>query len=147
MWIDRGRPFIFIKFDHAGPRKPAIEGEGSEGIWLRLLNNCNVPITVSTFDLGTGDPGLGVNYAVVQMGGSPVTTTHPAGYSFHVVTSSVINPGKNFLFSIPRNHLSADWHIQVRFEFALPEPRLGIQPYGLVSYSWTDLPQEVRDRP
>ena len=56
--IDPAEPYVYIKFDHIGRRKPATEGEGSEGLWLRLVNNCNLPITVFTFDLGTGDPEL-----------------------------------------------------------------------------------------
>jgi hypothetical protein len=144
--IDPTLPFVFIKFDHAGPRQAAIEGEGSDGIWFRIVNNCRVPITVETFDPGTADPGVGINYAVVPNPATPSGRPHPDGYSFHVVTSSVVGPGRNILFSLPLRNMGSDWHIEVRFEFALPEIRSGTQPHILTSFYWTDLPKALRDQ-
>jgi len=145
--IDQSHPFVFIQFDHVGPRKAAAEGEEPVGLWLRLINNCRVPVVVDTFDPGTGDPGTGMNYAVVLNENAPANAAHPEGYSFHVVTSSIIWPGKNLLFGMPRNHLGPKWHIQVRFQFVLAEPKSGIQPYSLASFFWVNLPKQVREQP
>ena len=49
--IDGSKPYAYVSFDHIGDRRPAAESEESKGLWLRLVNNCNLPITIMTFDL------------------------------------------------------------------------------------------------
>ncbi len=44
--LDGSRPYAYLQFDHVGVRKPIEAGEGSEGLWLRIVNNCVVPIAV-----------------------------------------------------------------------------------------------------
>ena len=63
--IDGTKPFVYIKFDHIAARKPVLEEENPKGIWLRLVNNYNLPIRIVARALGTGDPGVAVDYAVV----------------------------------------------------------------------------------
>lgn len=147
--IDKAEPYVYIKFDHVGKREPATEGEGSEGLWLHLVNNCSLPITVLTFDLGTNDPGAGVRYSVVPVSGfrgpsEEQLKTMPKGYATDVGTSTTIPPGGNLLFSIPRDRVAPQWYIQVRFDFALPGPKEGYNPYSLVDYTWDDLPDRYR---
>jgi hypothetical protein len=43
------RPYVYLEFDHIGPRIPRREDEPQQGIWLRLHNNCTEPIEVRTF--------------------------------------------------------------------------------------------------
>ena len=54
--IDPNRPFVYLRFDHMGPGIRRSEGEPSSRIWLRLVNNCRVPIIVSTFGVPDGSP-------------------------------------------------------------------------------------------
>ena len=42
--IDENRPFVYVRFDHVGPGIPVNEEEPSTRIWLRLKNNCRIPI-------------------------------------------------------------------------------------------------------
>lgn len=147
--INRAEPYVYIKFDHVGKRKPATEGEESEGLWLRLVNNCNLPISVLTFDLGTGDPGVGVPYSVVPISGfrgpsEDQLKTMPHGYASDVGTSAKIPPGGNLLFSIPLDRVTPQWYIRVRFDFALPGPKEGYNPYSLVDFTWEDMPDRYR---
>jgi hypothetical protein len=54
--IDPNRPYVYLTFDHIGVGIRRDEGEPSSRIWLRLVNNCRVPITVSTFGVPAGSP-------------------------------------------------------------------------------------------
>jgi len=51
--IDQSKPYVYLRFDHLGNREPAHGGESAKGLWLRLVNNCNLPIKISVFDVGT----------------------------------------------------------------------------------------------
>jgi hypothetical protein len=64
--IDSSKPYAYVEFDHIGRRTPARDKEVAEGIWLRLVNNSPAPIKVRVFDLGAGEPGVGMNYDVVR---------------------------------------------------------------------------------
>jgi hypothetical protein len=67
--IDDTKPYVYIKFDHIGDRKPVNDWESTKGLWLRLVNNCRLPISISVMDPGTGDPGGIVNFEVVPFAG------------------------------------------------------------------------------
>jgi len=56
--IDASKPYVYIQFDHPGKRKSADASGSTSGLWLRLVNNCRIPITVSALDWGTGDPDV-----------------------------------------------------------------------------------------
>jgi hypothetical protein len=147
--IDSSKPYVYVIFDHIGNRKPAAEDEEVEGMWLRLVNNCNLSITTMTFDLGTGERGLGVNYSVVPVLGLRRPSEErikkmPKGYSFHIGTFARIPPGGSLLFSIPFDRVSPEWYIQLRFDFLLPGPKEGYNPYSLVDFSWEDIPERFR---
>jgi len=147
--INKSEPYVYIKFDHMGKRKPTTEGESPEGVWLRVVNNCNLPITILTFDLGTGDRGVGVPYSVVPVSGfrgpsEEQLKTMPSGYVTDVGTSSEIPPGGDLLFSVPLNRITPQWYIQIRFDFALSGPKEGYNPYSLVDFRWDDLPDRYR---
>jgi hypothetical protein len=91
--LDASRPFVYVAFDHTGPRQQVTQGESPNGLWLRLVNNCKIPIEVRTFDLGTTDPGVGINYDVVPVGGifeARPPTRIPRGYSSPVCSPVVI---------------------------------------------------------
>jgi hypothetical protein len=65
--VDSTKPYVYLKVDHIGPRRPIREGEPNVGIWLRWHNNCTVPITVYTSGVEnpTEDDEVGVYYSVV----------------------------------------------------------------------------------
>ncbi|HEV3254025.1 MAG TPA: hypothetical protein VG033_06440 [Candidatus Acidoferrales bacterium] len=44
--IDQSKPYVYLEVDHIGPRKPLRDGEPSMGIWLRLKNNCRLPVVI-----------------------------------------------------------------------------------------------------
>ncbi len=54
--VDRSKPYVYLEVDHAGPREPRSKGEPKVGIWLRLHNNCTVPIAVRTFGVPPNSP-------------------------------------------------------------------------------------------
>jgi hypothetical protein len=150
--LDTSKPYVYIKFDHIGNRMPSNEGEEPKGLWLRLVNNSKLSITLSTFDLGTGVPGVGLNYLVVPAGGvhapdEKERTQIPTGYNFHVGTAVTILPGHDLLFSVPLNSVSRYWYIQVRFDFVLRPLKEGYNPYSLVDFTWWDLPERYRVLP
>lgn len=54
--IDSNREFVYLKFDHLGKGIKRREEEPELRIWLKLVNNCNVPIQVNTYSLPDGSP-------------------------------------------------------------------------------------------
>jgi len=145
--LDASKPFVYVAFDHTGPRQQVTQGESPNGLWLRLVNNCKIPIEVLTFDLGTTDPGVGINYDVVPVGGvfdarPPIRI--PRGYSSPVGSPVMIKPGEDLLFSVPSNHVTKWWHLETRFDLALPTPRSGFHPYSVASFAWENIPVKSR---
>lgn len=47
--IEHAKPFVFIEFVKVAPRQRVRKDEPALGVWLRLVNNCRVPIQVTTF--------------------------------------------------------------------------------------------------
>lgn len=65
-------------------------------------------------------------------------------------SSESIPPGESILFSIPMNHLSERWHVEIPYDFELPQgrccrdPKVGGQPHMVVDYEFRDLPPDSR---
>lgn len=165
--LDEAKPYVYIAFDHAGNRKPLGEGESKQGFWLKFVNNCRVPVTVGTFETGTGDLGIGVLHDVVPYESGRVkgypgpqaetpskaardgssegpATKPPAGYSAEVSSTTTIGPGESLPFSVPSNHLSPNWYLRVRFTLAVSPNRIGDQPYSYADFRWEQLPETVK---
>ena len=156
--IDREKPFAHIEFIKMDRRK-SLPGEPDTGLWLRFVNNCHIPIGIKT--MGTSDD-LRVEHQVVYMEEmgliafrdgkrvSPEKTPRsemPKGYSFELPDLKIIQPGDDFRFNIPTNHVSKDWYILVPFEFMLDgSPTYLRQPSMAVSFSLNDLPPEVGEK-
>lgn len=173
--INADHPFVYVKFDHIGPGIPRSEDEPNLRIWLRLTNNCRIPILVRANGVPDESPKdeVGVQYAVVpnpEVEGAVVfdkpgskeaagqqrpqveVQEMPRGYMFHVASLVRIEPGSDMLFSLPANHLSDKWHIEIPFEFELPkgeglpkrkgprDPVNGGIPTMVLNYSLWDLP-------
>ena len=164
--IDPSKHYVYLEFDHVGERTPLLAGETNKGLWLRLVDNCRVPITVAIFNSENADQSVGVYDEVVPVitrGPLPIVhfparaqrqTTSveppkeemPQGYSFpDAFSTTTISPGDSLLFNLPLNHVGPSWYLQVQFYFALPGEGYGTGPYSVVSFDWQDIPQRFRD--
>jgi hypothetical protein len=54
--LSEGRPYVYLQLDHIGPRTPRDNSEPLQGLWIRLDNNCSVPIVVNTFGVPPNSP-------------------------------------------------------------------------------------------
>jgi hypothetical protein len=154
--IDKTKPYVYIKFDHFGDRKPVNDWESTRGLWLRLVNNCRLPIGISVLSLGTGDPGVAVNFEVVPTAGryapdSDQRKKMPFGYAADIGTQVTIPPKGDLLFSVPAESVTKQWYIQVHFGFVLPEAKSGnyqpsgnYEPYSVVDFNWYIIPEQYR---
>ncbi len=186
--IDTNREFVYLKLDHTGKGIQRSEDEPEMRLWLRFVNNCNVPIELRTFGVPEGSPPgeFGVMDEVVRDtplrfvisdGDAPATinwpalesdspSSHPepatssqtskepgeppADYWFELGFLTTVLPGREILFSIPINQIGKRWHIQIPFEFKVPEgkvprdPKIGGLPEMYLTYSLYDLPHDVQ---
>lgn len=154
--IDSSKPYVYIKFDHFALRKPVNDWESTNGLWLRLVNNCRLPIEISVLGPGTGDPGVVVNFDVVPVPGRNAPDTEqrkkmPFGYAADIGTLVTIPPKGDLLFSVPAESVTKQWFLQVQFSFALVEPNAvdkptsgNYEPYSVVDFTWYNIPEEVR---
>jgi hypothetical protein len=174
--LDENRPFVYIEFDHIGPGARRGEAEPLTRIWLRLKNNCKIPINVRANGVPDGSPAgeVGVMHDVVLDAPTLTITGYkspneeesvpppdkkqtkkmaeqmPTGYMNEVGSRVTIMPGKEILFSIPINHVSESWHIEIPFEFDLlngkfpRDPKVSLGPDITISYSLWNLPPEER---
>lgn len=148
--LDPTKPFVYIKFDHAGPRQRVEDGEPDQGLWLRLVNNSILPVEVRVNAAAT-DPEMTLlpDYVTpriipIPKSGSSSHETMPRGYSFHVSTLTTIDPGKDILFSVPVNHVRPGWFLQVPFQLVLAPVQAGVQPVCLAPFNWENIPAAQR---
>jgi|WetSurMetagenome_2_1015567.scaffolds.fasta_scaffold57805_1 hypothetical protein len=157
--LNSSKPYVYLEFDHAGDRMPIYPNESKKGIWLKFVNNCRIPVTIKTFDPGSGDPGIGVQHEVVPIqsasfsGSSDDRTKEdalhrdlkpPSGYSAELATIRTVKPGESVLFSVPLDNLSPNWYLRVEFTLDVSGQRGG-QPYSYAEFRWEKLPKIVRE--
>jgi hypothetical protein len=166
--LDGTKPYVYLQFDHVGPRKPLHEGEPSTGLWLRIVNNCKVPISVRSYGVTTGDVGTGVFDEIIpvqpvftvqaESGEIPLSTDEkptqktadepsakmPVGYSAELSSATLVQPGKSLLFSVPRNHVSRDWFLRVKFALAVSKPSVGTGPFTELDFFNEQIPASSR---
>jgi hypothetical protein len=150
--VDDWKPYVYIDFDHIGERKSADDWGSTHALWLRLKNNCRLPITVSALDWRTGDTGAALPFEVVPYGGihgpdSEQRKKMPHGFGADIGTLVTILPGKDFQFSVPAESVSKNRHIQVRFDFKFPESKTTKGPptghyelYSVANFEWYNIP-------
>jgi hypothetical protein len=149
--IDVNRPFVYVKFDHIGPGAPRSADEPNSRIWLRLTNNCRIPILVRANGVPDESPKdeVGLEWRVVPNPTIQGIGEITRGYMEEVASLVTIGPEEEILFSMPVNHLSKRWHVEIPFEFELPkgkglrDPANGGEPIMVVSYSLWDLPPKA----
>lgn len=157
--LDHNKPFVYVEFLRVGKRKPLREEEVSEGVWLRIVNNCRVPIQFMAYG-GNGDEAIPKEevvydeyqgYIVTNLDGSqspPPQTPRsemPGGYSYDVGGNYILEPGKSLSFNVPINHVAMDWHIEIPFDFVLPSTRC-CQPKMSATFYLSDVPEEYKSR-
>jgi hypothetical protein len=172
--VNRERAFTYLQFDHVGKGPRRSEDEPAYRIWFRLVNNCRVPIVIRTSGVPDGSPAgeVGIFHKVVanpptygvavgtvlESGGGTKLAESPAanapmpeGYDSDVSSMATLQASESLLFSIPLNHLSGRWHIEIPFRFDVPHKRpshyeanIGGQPQMAISYWLSDLPQDAR---
>lgn len=68
-------PFVYLKFDHIGAGKKEFSNEPTTRIWLRLVNNCHLPIVVRGGDrLDSGVAGEVFFEEIAVVPNSPIFT-------------------------------------------------------------------------
>ena len=161
--IDQSKPYVYLKFDHIGPRKPVQNGEGNVGLWLRVVNNCRIPIVFMSFNMPTGEPGVGLmdevvkNEPMIQIFSTASqrkeiqrrerlrSSKHmPDGYSSETGGIVHVQPGNDLLFSVPVNHVDEDWHMQVRFALELDKSSISVGPFTYLPFYEWDIPKGQR---
>jgi hypothetical protein len=161
--IDRSKPYVYLEFDHLGKRQPLSRHEPDRGLWIRLVNNCQLPITVATFNTETSDPGIGVDDEIVRVDLNAPALAHglragerppneqpndsiPEGYrSGDVVNTTTVAPGTSLLLSLPANHVGPSWYLQIQFYLNVPmQSSYRYGPYSVVSFNWQDIPEKFR---
>jgi hypothetical protein len=134
--IDASKPFAYIKFDHIADRKQRLPNQSPKGLWLRLVNNCRLPIAVRANGPEPGEPGVTIEYDVIpiSISGFPVlghfpepngssspsegqaipktNSEPPMGYSAEVASLLTIPPGGNLLFSVPSDVVKECQHLE-----------------------------------
>lgn len=152
-------PYVYLIFNHSGKRVPAMNGESTQGLWLKLVNNCRVPVVIGTFDLGTKDIGIGVIHEVIPVTAAPISggidkdgkptpkrqvrnVKPPEGYTFGVHSTKTLGPGESVLFSVPLEHISPDWFLRVKYAMDLPASRT--TPISYVDFYWHNLPTDMQ---
>jgi hypothetical protein len=143
------KPYAFLQFDHTGPRKPIQAGETTQGLWLKIVNNCEVPISVKTYGSTPGDPEVSVLDEVIPVqGGFSVLedaeqasgsernlhALMPHGYSTEVSPLARILPGTSLLFSVPRNHVGLNWFLRVKVTLDVSQPSAGLGPWTQLDF-------------
>jgi len=163
--IDQTKPYVYLKFDHIGPRKPVQDGEGDTGIWLRVVNNCRIPIVFVSFNMPTGNPGVGLMDEVLDT--EPMMQIYysaeeekeaqrqeqlrklkqkPTGYTFETAGVVRVQPGKEILFSVPLNHVDDDWYMRVKFALDLNGSSVSVGPFTYLPFYEWNIPREFRPR-
>src|SRR5579862_4884628 len=161
--LDQSKAYVYLKFDHIGPRKPLRSGEGNTGLWLRVVNNCRIPIVFQSFSVPTGEPGVGLMDEVVeteptlQIYSTPEekeeiqrreklrkSKHRPEGYASETSGVARVQPGTDILFSVPLNHVDDDWYMRVKFAFDLGKSSVAVGPFTYLLFHEWDIPKELR---
>jgi len=162
--IDSSKPYEYLKFDHIGPRKPHRCGEGSSGLWLRIVNNCRIPIVFRTSGglPGETEPTLEDEVVQQEQGMQIISDQEisefersnqlrkerlkhkPEGYSFEVSGAAAVQPGKELLISFPMSHVDDFWYLRIKFALELNRSSVAIGPFTYLPFYKWDIPKNER---
>lgn len=69
----------------------------------------------------------------------------PNGYGWDLAPAlTIIPPGGALLFSLPANHASREWHIEIPFRLGLANDGKERPPYSYLAFFWEDIPEAYR---
>jgi hypothetical protein len=163
--IDPAKPYVYLKFDHIGPRKPHQDGEISTGLWLKVVNNCRIPIVLRASGGLLGDIEAVLEDEVVedepimQIIGSDLEMKEferdlklrrdrlknkPEGYSFEVSGVATVQPGTEILISFPLNHVDDHWYLRVKFALKLNNSSVAVGPFTYLPFYKLDIPKDEK---
>ena len=163
--IDHSQPYAYLKFDHIGPRTPHQDGEIGTGLWLKVVNNCRVPIVFRASGGLPGDKEATLEDEVVEdehimqiiysdqemkeyerdLKLRKERLRHkPQGYSFEVSGVATVQPGKELLISFPLNHVDEYWFLRVKFALDLGRSPLAVGPFTYLPFYKWNLPQSEK---
>lgn len=146
--LDKSKPFAYLEFDHVGPRKPYQAGEGNTGLWLRVVNNCRIPIVLRSIPAAEGEAGVILEDQIVPNADQEShdrreASKHiPEGYYFEFSGVEEVQPGKDILFSVPANHVSANWYMRIRFAFDFDRSAVWTGPFTYLEFHDSDIPKK-----
>lgn len=163
--IDHSKPFVYLKFDHIGPRKPHQDGEIKTGLWLKVVNNCRIPIV---FRASGGLPGdieavledeVVEVEPIIQIIGAELEMKEserdwklrkeklkhkPAGYSFEISGFARVQPGEEMTISFPLDHVDEYWYLRVKFALDLNNSSIAVGPFTYLPFDIWDIPKDER---
>lgn len=112
----KDKPTVYISFERTGKREPLLNGEGDEGIWLRLHNNTRWSIKLDMNDVPSEEYGDADLFYEVVADEKVVVDMR-----CHVCSSDRVPPGESLLFSVPQEHLAKGRAIRIRFTYEWEE--------------------------
>jgi hypothetical protein len=162
--LDPSKPYVYLKFDHIGPVKPNSEREVESYLWLKVVNNCRIPILFRASGPPPGYPGVSLEDEVVEEEhGIQIISDldiekfqidqelrkerlkhKPQGYSFEVSGVARVQPGQELLFSVPLNHVDDDWYFRIHFTLDLNHSSLVTGPFTYLPFYKWNLPKDEK---
>jgi hypothetical protein len=160
--LDQSKPFAYLQFDHIGPRKPLQSGEGATGFWIRVVNNCRIPIVFQGHNAPEGEPGFSLDDEVIPEEPmlqifSPAEEAEierkqrerdrelkhmPHGYESEVSGVIRVGPGKEILFSVPLNHVGEYWFMRVKFALDVEKSSIPVGPFTSLDFHKWEIPKK-----
>ncbi len=160
--LDHSKPYVYLAFDHIGPRKPILEGEDPSGLWLRVVNNCRVPISIGTYGF-VNSSEIGVFYSVVPIDPPMIVANTnvsndeadknnseamPSGYpGAELSSATIISPGKSLIFSVPRRSVSPRWFLRIKFELRVNRGPASPGPFTELDFFNEEIPAKPQPIP
>jgi hypothetical protein len=110
--IEPNKPSVYITFERVGQLKSPDPGDDKERVWLRFHNNTGWPITLDMSGVPSKEYGDAELYYDVLSGRELVVHLE-----CHVCSHNPLSARKSFVFSIPREELSAGRALRVSFSY------------------------------
>ena len=163
--IDPSEPYAYLEFDHIGPN-PIQHGEDKLRLWLRFVNNCQIPIVFLVHGTPPDITGIILLDDVIANEEPKIIISSaedvpkieeeeklreiklkgkPAGYAtspLDVFGVARVQPGSDLLFSVPLNHVDDDWHMQLKFALEVNNSSANSGPFTYLSFYKDEIPKE-----
>lgn len=135
--LDKTKPSVYLSFVRTAKLEPYYEGLSGETVWLRLHNNTRWAISLQASGVAEKEDGdASLYYDIVNENEIEIT---PNSYPCHVCSIIPLGSGKSLLFSIPREHLADERHIQIHFYFDWQDRDKNGEAESIVSFYGSDI--------